>query len=267
MLVDSHCHLDFPEFAEDLDDVVARARAAGVGVMQTICTRMSGFEQVHAVARRFDGIYCSLGVHPHNVADEGIVSADDICEKAGAPEVIGIGETGLDFHYEHSPREEQAASFREHIGAARATGLPVIVHTRNADDETMEILEDEMARGSFPGLIHCFSASRRLAERSLALGFAISISGIATFRKADELRDIVATIPLDSLLVETDAPFLAPVPRRGKRNEPAFVTHTAACVAEILGVSGESLARATTRNFFRLFSKARDPAVPGGGDR
>ncbi len=256
MLVDSHCHLDFPAFADDLEQVMARARAAGVGAVQTISTRLSGFEDVLAIARRFEGVSCSVGVHPHNVADEGVAGAARLEALAAAPEVIGIGETGLDFHYQHSPRALQEASFRQHIAAARATGLPLIVHSRAADDDTMAILEEEMGRGAFAGLIHCFSASRELAERSLAIGFFLSVAGIATFRNAEALRRIVAAVPLERLLVETDAPFLAPVPRRGKRNEPAFVVHTAALLAGLKGVSEERFAAASTENFFNLFTKA-----------
>ncbi len=260
MLVDSHCHLDFPDFAGELDDVVARARKAGVGVIQTICTRMTGFDEVKALADRFENMYCSVGVHPHNVEGEGVAPAADIVARTNDPKVIGVGETGLDFHYDRSPRAAQRASFREHIAAARETGLPLIVHTRDADDDTMAILEDEMGKGAFPGLIHCFSASRELAGRSLAIGFSISISGIATFKSAWDLRDTISDLPLDRLLVETDAPYLAPVPERGKRNEPGFVSHTAALVARLKGVSEDEIAAATTNNFFNLFTKADRPS-------
>ena len=259
MLVDSHCHLDFPDFADELDDVVARARETGVGVMQTICTRLTKFEQVRAIAERYDNIWCSVGVHPHNVESEGIAEPETIIALADHPKVIGIGETGLDYFYDHSPREEQRASFRAHIAAARETGLPLIVHTRDADDDTMAILEDEMGKGAYSGLIHCFSTSRELAERSLAIGLSISLSGILTFKKAEDLRQTAQAVPLDRLLVETDAPYLAPMPYRGKRNEPAFVNNTAAVLAELKGVSEESLAAATTNNFFNLFLKASDP--------
>ena len=259
MLVDSHCHLDFPDFAEELDQVVARAHDAGVAVMQTICTRITKFDQVKDLAERYDDVWCSVGVHPHNVESEGIAAPDTIVALAAHPKVIGIGETGLDFFYDHSPRDEQRRSFRNHIAAARETGLPLIVHTREADDDTMEILEDEMGKGAYSGLIHCFSTSRELAERSLAIGFSISISGIATFSKAQELRDIAADIPLDRLLVETDAPYLAPVPHRGKRNEPSFVVDTARLLADIKAISQQELADVTTQNFFNLFSKASRP--------
>jgi len=261
MLVDSHCHLDFADFGEDFDAVLARAREAGVMTMQTICTRMTTFEQIRTLAHAHDELWCSVGVHPHNVESEGVVAAADLIEKAADPKVIGIGETGLDFFYDHSPREEQKASFRQHIAASRETGLPLIVHTRDADDDTMEILEEEMGKGAFPGLIHCFTSSAELARRSLAIGFSISISGIATFKSAQDLRDTILDVPLDRLLVETDAPYLAPVPKRGKRNEPSFVKHTAALVAELKAVSEEELASVTTDNFFNLFSKATRPSL------
>ena len=260
MLVDSHCHLDFPDFADELDDVIARARNAGVSVMQTISTRLSRFSEVRAIAEAHDGIYCSVGVHPHHVAEEGIRTEHEITALADCPHVIGIGETGLDYHYDNSPREAQRQSFREHVRASRSTGLPLIVHTRSADEDTMAILEEETETGgSFPGLIHCFSASRDLAQRSLRLGLFISISGIVTFRNASGLRDIVSDIPSDRLLVETDAPFLAPVPKRGKRNEPALVVHTARCVAGLKDLSEGDLAAITTDNFFRLFRAAHRP--------
>ncbi len=256
MLVDSHCHLDFPELFEDLDGVVARARAAGVGVMQTICTRLSKFEDVLGIARRYDDIYCSVGVHPHNAATEPRIAPDRIVALAGDPNVIGVGETGLDYYYENSPRDAQQESFRIHIAAAREAGLPLIVHTRDADADTAAILEDEMRAGAFTGLIHCFSTGRELAERAIGIGFYISVAGIVTFKKSDGLRDIVRDLPLERLLVETDAPYLAPAPRRGKPNEPAFVVHTAECIARLKGVSDDAFAAATTENFFRLFTKA-----------
>ncbi len=259
MLVDSHCHLDFPELVEDLDGVLARAADAGVAVMQTICTRLSKFPDVLALARAHDNLYCSVGVHPHNVASEAAATPEVLIEHARADEVIGIGETGLDYYYDHSPRELQRESFRVHAAAARETGLPLIVHTRDADADTVDILADEMRAGAFKGLIHCFSTSWELAEKSLELGFYISVAGIVTFNKAEALREAVRDVPLERLLVETDAPYLAPAPMRGKRNEPAFVAHTAARLAEIKGVAPEALAAATTDNFFTLFDKARRP--------
>ena len=256
MLVDSHCHLDFPDFADDLDAVVARARAAGIGAIQTICTRLSGFPQALAVAERFDDMYCSVGVHPHNAADEEPATLAALVAAAAHPKVIGIGETGLDYYYEHSPRQAQQQSFRTHIAAARETGLPLIVHSRDADDDIVAILEDEAGKGAFAGLIHCFSSGPGVAKTALALGMSISLSGIVTFRNADGLRDIVRELPLERLLVETDAPYLAPVPNRGKRNEPAYVTHTAACVAGLLAVETEALGERTTANFHALFTRA-----------
>jgi len=259
MLVDSHCHLDFPDFAPDLDGVMARARDAGVGAMVTICTRLSRFDEIRAIAEARENVWCSVGVHPHEAAEEGVSEPSRLLELARHPRVVGFGETGLDYYYEHSPREAQRRSFRAHIAAARETGLPLIVHTRDADDDTVAVLAEEHAKGPFTGLIHCFSSSRELAEKALKIGFYISISGIVTFKKAEALRETVRAVPLERLLVETDAPYLAPVPHRGKRNEPAYVARTAACVAEIKGVSPEALARATTDNFFRLFAKATRP--------
>ncbi len=256
MLIDSHCHLDFPELTTDESGVLARARTAGVAGMLTIGTRLDQFERVRAIAERHDNVWCSVGVHPHEAKEEGQRTPDRLIEAARHPKVVGIGETGLDFYYEHSPRAEQAESFRAHIAASRQTGLPLIVHTRSADAETGDMLEEEYGKGAFPGLIHCFSSGRAVAERALALGLYISISGIVTFKAADELRAIVRDVPLDRLLVETDAPYLAPIPKRGKTNEPAFVAHTAAKVAELKGVSLSDLEAATTDNFFRLFTKA-----------
>lgn len=256
MLIDSHCHLDFPELTSDESGVLARARTAGVAGMLTIGTRLDQFERVRAIAERHDNVWCSVGVHPHEAKEEGQRTPDRLIEAARHPKVVGIGETGLDFYYEHSPRAEQAESFRAHIAASRQTGLPLIVHTRSADAETGDMLEEEHGKGAFSGLIHCFSSGRAVAERALALGLYISISGIVTFKAAEELRAIVRDVPLDRLLVETDAPYLAPIPKRGKTNEPAFVAHTAAKVAELKGVSIAELEAATTDNFFRLFTKA-----------
>jgi TatD DNase family protein len=259
MLVDSHCHLDFPDFAPDLDGVMARARDAGVGAMVTICTRLSRFDEIRAIAEARPNVWCSVGVHPHEAAEEGVAEPSRLLALAHHPRVVGFGETGLDYYYEHSPREAQQKSFRAHIAAARETGLPLIVHTRDADDDTVAMLAEEHAKGPFTGLIHCFSSGRELAEKVLDIGFYISISGIVTFKKAEALRETVRAVPLDRLLVETDAPYLAPVPHRGKRNEPAYVAKTAACVAAIKGVAPEALAHATTDNFFRLFAKATRP--------
>jgi TatD DNase family protein len=256
LLVDSHCHLDFPEFADDLDGVMARAANAGVGMCVTICTRLSKFDQVLVVAERFDNVYCSVGVHPHEAESEGQKTADRLIDLATHPKVVGIGETGLDFYYDRSLRDLQATSFRAHIAAARETGLPLIVHARDADAETAEILADEMAQGAYTGLMHCFSSGAQLAEEAIELGLYISLSGITTFKTAEALRDIARRVPHDRLLVETDAPFLAPVPHRGKRNEPAFVADTAALVAGLHDMTPDALAALTTDNFFRLFTRA-----------
>lgn len=257
MLVDSHCHLDFPDFAAERDAVIARARAAGIGTMLTIGTRLDQFEGVRAIAEADPQIWCSVGAHPHEAADHAALTAERLIELSEHPRVIGIGETGLDFHYNLSPAEAQERVFRAHIAASRATGLPLIVHAREADEAIAAILAETRPP---PGVLHCFSSGRRLAEAALALGFYISISGIVTFKNAADLRDIVRDIPSDRLLVETDAPYLAPVPYRGRRNEPAYVAATAAAVAALRGVEPETLAAGTTENFFRLFAKAAPPA-------
>lgn len=270
MLVDSHCHLDYPDFA-DLDETVRRAHEAGVGCMLTIATSMVRFPGVLSVAEARDDIYCTVGVHPHEAGKEALVSPEQLLRHAGHSKVVGFGETGLDYYYEHSPREAQQRSFRAHIKAARTAQLPVVVHTRDAEADTLDILEDEAGKGAFPGLIHCFSGTAALAQQCVEMGLYISVSGIITFKKADALREAVALVPLDRLLVETDAPYLAPVPHRGKPNEPAYTRLTAEKLAEIKGVSFEEVEQATTRNFFQLFSKATppraaaSPAHDGGG--
>jgi TatD DNase family protein len=256
-LVDSHCHLDFADFADERDAVVGRARAAGVETMLTISTRLDQFESVRAIAEAYDGIWCSVGAHPHEAVDHGELLPEQLVALAMHPKVVGIGETGLDFHYDLSPRDIQARVFRSHIAASRATGLPLIIHAREADREIAEILEEERPP---PGVLHCFSSGRALAEAAIGLGFYISISGIVTFRNAEDLRAIVRDLPLDRLLVETDAPYLAPMPYRGKRNEPAFVVATAAAIAKLKVMEEEPLAAATRENFFRLFTKASSTA-------
>jgi len=256
-LVDSHCHLDYPELSRDATGVMARARNAGVGHMLTIGTKITQFPNVLSIAERFDNVSCSVGIHPHEAAVEPEMDVEKLTAFARHPKVVAFGETGLDFFYEHSPRLEQERSFRVHIAAARENNLPVIVHTRDADQETATILAQEVEKGVFTGVIHCFSSGRNLAEQCLALGFYISLSGIVTFKKAEALREVVNLVPMDRILVETDSPYLAPVPHRGKTNEPAFVAHTAAAVAQIKGISRDELAKATTENFFRLFSKAK----------
>ncbi|MHC8509438.1 MAG: TatD family hydrolase [Rhodospirillales bacterium] len=259
MLVDSHCHLDFPDFDEDRDDLIARAEAAGVGLMVTISTKLSAFEGVRAIAERYPNVYCSVGVHPHEAGAEQ-ASAEELTALAAHPKVVGIGETGLDFHYDNSSRDAQTANLEAHIIAARETGLPLIVHTRDADDETIRQITGAVRRdGPFPGLIHCFTAGAELARAMVEIGFYISFSGILTFKNAGTLRETAKTVPLDRILVETDSPYLAPVPNRGRRNEPAFTAHTAAAAAELRGLSPEAFAEMTTDNFFRLFTKIPDP--------
>jgi TatD DNase family protein len=263
MLVDSHCHLTHPKFKDDIDAAVERARAAGVGTIVTIGTTLGEYDDVVGVARRFQDIYATVGVHPHDVEKEPDVAVDDLLRRAADPRVIGIGETGLDYFYEFSPRQLQQDCFRRHIDAARISQLPLIVHTRDAEDDTAALLREGAGAGAFPGVIHCFSASRDFAEKALDLGLYISVSGIITFKGADELRAAVAAVPLDRLLIETDAPFLAPIPHRGKRNEPAYIGHTAAELARLKGISTAELVTATTDNFFTLFTKARRPENKG----
>lgn len=257
MLVDSHCHLDYSALAKDRDGVVARARSAGVVRMVNIGTTRREFEQVRATSRQYDDVFCSVGVHPHHVSEEGeTLSADDLIKLAHDPKVVGVGETGLDYFYKEGAVDRQHESFREHIRAGIATDLPIIVHSRDAEEDTAKILREESVGSVKPrGVLHCFSSRRILAEEALQLGFYISLSGILTFKKSQELRDIARDVPLDKLLVETDSPFLAPEPYRGKPCEPAYVKNTAQVLADIKGVSLEEIAHQTTKNFFRLFSK------------
>ena len=259
-LVDSHCHLDFPGLVEDMEAVIERAGHAGVGAMLTISTRLDRFEGVCRIAENHDNIWCSVGVHPHEADQEvEIATPARLLKLARHPKVVALGETGLDFHYMHSDRGVQETCFRNHLAAARESGLPAIVHMREAEDDTIRILSEEAAKGPLAGVIHCFSSDLQFAEKALEMGFYISLSGIVTFKRADELREVAAKVPLERLLIETDAPYLAPVPMRGKPNEPAFVAHTAAKVAEILEISTEKLGEITSANFFRLFSKATRP--------
>jgi TatD DNase family protein len=260
-LVDSHCHLDFLADQEDLAAIVARAEAAGVRRLVTISTKLSTFPEVRAIAERFDSVYCSVGVHPHEAGGEGVEDPAVLVELAAHGKVVGIGETGLDYYYEHSPRARQQASFRAHIEAARRTGLPLIVHARDADDDVVAILREEYDASAFPGVIHCFTAGPALARAALDIGFYISLAGIITFKNATELRETVAELPLDRLLVETDSPYLAPVPKRGKTNEPAFVRYTATALAEQRGLAVEEVIEITGDNFFRLFAKVERPAA------
>ncbi len=259
-IVDSHCHLDFPQLADDLDAVMTRASDAGVGLMVTISTRVHEFDRILAIAERYDNVYCTVGTHPHNAAQETDVTAQHLIKLARHPKVVGIGEAGLDYFYDNSPREQQAASFRVHIEAARETGLPVIIHSRDAEDDTAAILEDEIGKGAFKPLLHCFSSAARLAQRGVAIGAYVSFSGILTFNKAEDLRNAAKSVPMDRLLVETDAPYLAPMPHRGKSNEPAFVVHTLRKLAEVKQTGEQEMAAQTTSNFFDLFSKI--PRMP-----
>jgi len=256
LLVDSHCHLDFPDFAAEREAIIARARDVGVATMLTISTRLDEFGGVLTIAEAHEEIWCSVGAHPHEAKDHAALTSDQLVALAVHPRVVGIGETGLDFHYDLSPRDIQERVFRAHIAASHQTGLPLIVHARKADREIARILDEERPP---PGVMHCFSSGRALADAALALGFYISISGIVTFHNAEELRAIVCDLPLDRLLVETDAPYLAPVPYRGKRNEPAFVAATASAIAELKGIDLQRLAGITSANFFRLFGKASAP--------
>jgi len=256
MLVDSHCHLNYEGLQDQIPDVIARAGEVGVSHMVCICSRLSEFAEVSAVADAHDNVFCSVGIHPHDAEKEPETDVDTLVDLAKHSKTVGIGETGLDFYYDNSPRDVQERNFRTHIRAARETGLPLIVHTRDADDTTIGVLREEAQDGHFPGLIHCFTAGKAVADCALDLGMYISLSGIITFKNAQDIRDTVKSVPLDRILVETDSPFLAPIPHRGKPNEPSYVVHTAEKAAEVFGVPFEELAQTTTDNFFRLFTKA-----------
>ena len=271
MLVDSHCHLDFNDFEEDFEDVLARARENGVTAMLNAGNNIDELDKQLEISEKYPFIYTAVGVHPHNAAEYPDIRAEDFIAKAAHKKVVAIGECGLDYYYDYSPKDVQVKVFVEQIKAARETGLPLIIHTRDADDDTIAILDEEYKKGAFSGEIHCFSSSKKLADFALSIGFYISASGIITFNKSGELRDIFAEVPLDRLLVEaarfcpadrllveTDAPFLAPVPMRGRRNESSFVVHTAEKLAQIKDVPLEKLAQITSDNFYRLFRKASD---------
>src|SRR5262245_24307944 len=261
MLVDSHCHLDFPDLAAETDAVVARAGAHGVGFLLTISTRVRRHAPVLAIAERFTNICCSIGTHPHHAHEETAVTADDLVEHARHPKVVAIGEAGLDYHYDFSPRDAQEEGFRRHIAAARETGLPLVIHSREADADMARILTEETGKGAFPAILHCFTAGPDLARTAIALGLHIPFTGRLTFKRSDDLRAIAASLPADRIMVETDSPYLAPGKFRGKRNEPAHVVEVAKVLAETRGVSTEEIARQTTENFFRLFSKVPRPAA------
>jgi TatD DNase family protein len=260
MLIDSHCHLDFPDFSAELDAVVARARAAGIARMVTISTCVARQPDLLAITERFPDVFCSVGTHPHYAHEELDVTADDLVVHTRQPKVVALGEAGLDYHYDNSPRDAQERGFRNHIAAARETGLPLVIHSRDADGDMARILEEETGKGAFPAVLHCFTGGADLARRAIALGLFISFTGILTFKNSAALRAIAAELPADRILVETDAPYLAPGRHRGKRNEPAFVIETANVLAETRGVSFDVIARQTTENFFSLFSKVPRPA-------
>lgn len=260
MLVDSHCHLDFPDFAAELDGVVARAQAAGIGRIVTISTRVRQQNALLAITERFPDVFSSVGTHPHHAQEEPDVTTADLVARARHPKVVAIGEAGLDYHYDRSPRGDQERGFRRHIAAARETGLPLVIHARDADADVAKILTEETKNGAFPAVLHCFTGGRDLAFTGIDLGLYVSFTGILTFKKSDDLRAIAAALPADRILVETDAPYLAPGKFRGKRCEPAYVAETAKVLAEVRGVSEADIAQQTTENFFRLFRKVPCPA-------
>lgn len=260
LIVDSHCHLNFPDFAEDFNDILIRAEEAGVGVLQTICTHMEEFPAVRDLAAKYNNIYCSVGVHPCHVQEAPLVEIEDLMIATAHPKVIGVGETGLDYFHDRMYRSLQKESLLRHIIVARESNLPLIVHTRDADEDTVTIIREEHAKGPFPFLIHCFTASKWLAEEVLKLGGYISLSGILTFKNAKEIQETARELPLERILLETDAPYLAPAPHRGKRNEPAFTRHCCEFLADLKGISFEQTAQQTSENFFTLFQKAVRPA-------
>ena len=255
MLIDTHCHLDFPDFETERDAIIERARTAGVGQMITISTRVKKFDTILAIAENYANVFCSVGTHPHNADEELDIETDDLVRLSAHPKVVAIGEAGLDYFYDNAPRDAQVTGLRRHIAAARQTQLPLVIHSRSADDDMAAILTEETGKGAFPFLLHCFSSGPELARIGVALGGYISFSGILTFPKSEELREIAKTVPHDRMIVETDAPYLAPKPFRGKRNEPAYVAHTAQVLAETIGVSTDEIAAITTDNAFRVFSK------------
>ncbi len=255
MLIDSHCHLDFPDFTDDFDGVLARAAAAGVGAMVTISTRVREFQRYASLAERHANIWCTVGTHPHQAGNETDVTVEELVRLSAHPRCVGIGEAGLDYFYDKAPRDLQRQSLLIHIDAARRTGLPLVIHARDADDDMAAILTEEMGKGAFKAILHCFSSGAALARTGVALGLYVSFSGILTFRNSQALRDIAAELPADRLLVETDAPYLAPVPHRGKRNEPAFVADTARVLAEVRGLDIAALTALTAANTRRVFAK------------
>src|SRR3978361_1637096 len=263
MLVDSHCHLDFPDFAADLGAMGGRAETAGIGRVVTISTRVKRLDALLAIAQRFPNVYCSVGTHPHHADEHDGIPAGELIELTKHPKVVALGEAGLDYFYQHGSREAQERGFRAHIAAARLTGLPLGIHPRDADEDCGRILEDETAKGSFRAVLHCYTGGRELAMKAIALGLSISFTGILTFKKSQPLRDLAAEPPADRIMVETDAPYLAPGKFRGKRNEPSYVVEIAKVLAETRGVPLDEISRQTTENFFRLFSKVPLPIAPG----
>jgi TatD DNase family protein len=261
LIVDSHCHLDYEGLVEHLPAVLARAEAAGVGMVLSISSRIRNAEKIIAIAEAHSNVYCTVGTHPHNAHEELDIPVTEIVRLSQHPKVVGIGEAGLDYFYDKSPRDAQMMGFRNHIAAARETGLPLVIHTREAEDDTARVLEEEMTKGAFKAVLHCFTSQQWLAERGVALGLYVSFSGILTYKTAENLRDTARALPEDRLLVETDAPFLAPVPFRGKANEPAYVAHTLNMLAEARGVPRDHMAKVTSANFFRLFDKISMPAA------
>ncbi|WP_041583226.1 TatD family hydrolase [Bartonella australis] len=257
MLIDTHCHLDFEDFSQDLDGVIQRALAANVQRMITISTRVNELDGLLEIAQTYDQVFCSVGTHPNHVHEESHIKAENLIHLSKHPKVVAFGETGLDYHYDYTSPQEQKKSFQEHIIASRETQLPLVIHSRNADTDMEQILREQMKEGDFPFIFHCYSSGMRLACTAIELGGYISFSGILTFKNAIEVREIAKIVPQKHLLVETDAPFLAPIPHRGKINEPSFVRHTAAVLAETIGLSTEEVAHITTQNAFRLFSKMK----------
>ena len=264
MLVDSHCHLDFPDFAEERETIIRRAREAGVVLMMTISTRIRKIEQIRAISEAYENVFHSVGTHPHNAGEERGITADEIIALSEHPKCVAIGEAGLDYFYDKAPRDAQAVGLSAHIAAARQTGLPLVIHARDADADMERVLVAESGKGAFPFLLHCFSSSQRLADVGVELGGYVSFSGILTFKRSDEIRSIAKSVPQNRLLVETDAPYLAPQAHRGKRNEPAYVAETAKVLAQTIGLSDEDIAEVTTANFFRLFSKVPRNLMPVG---
>ena len=260
-IVDSHCHLDYEGLAEDLPAMLKRCDDAGVGMMLSISSRVKNFPGLLAIAEKYENVYCTVGTHPHNAHEELDITTADLVNLTHHPKVVGIGEVGLDYHYDNSPRQAQMHGFRSHIAAARETGLPLVIHTREAEDDTIRVLEDEMGKGPFKALLHCFTSKQYLAERAVELGLTVSFSGILTYKSAEELRVTAEALPQDRLLVETDAPFLSPVPYRGKSNEPSFVVKTLETLASTRGVSADEMAKITSDNFFNLFNKVPRPAA------